>query len=178
MKKTNCKPPRPPISKSLSPTTTLVTPTKPASSPADTTSSNPTPTIPSPTDSTTNNVGLGISTSSTIPAITGNLDCLKRSLQWNEGRRIVELSTLANNLSECAANGCNLLQDLRNIVGESRSGFGSVLSIRCSCGVVNKVRTCSTHKSSQGRPIFVVNTKAAVAMIHTGMSLTAMERFS
>ena len=90
----------------------------------------------------------------------------------------MELSTLANNLSACAGKGCNLLQDLRNIVGECCFGFGSVLSILCSCGVVNKIKNCETHKSSQGSPIFDVNTKAAAAMIHAGMSQAALERFA
>ena len=70
----------------------------------------------------------------------------------------MELSNLADNLSQCAGEGCNLLQDLRNIICKTRSGFGSILSIRCSCGEVNKIKTCKTHKSSVGRPIFDVNT--------------------
>ena len=97
---------------------------------------------------------------------------------WVQGRRIVEFDTLANNLAKCAGKGCNLPQDLRNIVSESRSGFGSTLYIRCRCGTVNKVKTCKTHKSARGRPIFDVNTAAAAAMIHAGMSQVAMERFA
>ena len=40
------------------------------------------------------------------------------------------------------------------------------------------MKTCKTHRSSAGRPIFDVNTKAAAAMIHAGMSHVAMERFA
>ena len=95
-----------------------------------------------------------------------------------QGRRIVEFDTLANNLAKCSGKGCDLAQDLRNIVSESRSGFGSILYIRCNCGTVNKVKTCKTHTSERGRPIFDVNTAAAAAMIHAGMSQVAMERFA
>ena len=95
-----------------------------------------------------------------------------------QGRRIVEISTLARNLSTCAGKNCELIQDLRNIIAESRNGFASIFSIRCSCGYVNKVKTGETHKSPRGRPIFNVNTIAAGAMIHAGMSYAAMERFA
>ena len=118
-----------------------------------------------------------ISNTTTPAVVTTNEtpDCESQSVQ---GRRIVEFSTLANNLAKCAGEGCDLLQDLRNIISETRCGFGSILSIRCSCGAVNKVKTCKTHTSSKGRPIFDVNTKAAAAMIHAGMSQVAMERFA
>ena len=95
-----------------------------------------------------------------------------------EGRRIVELSALAENLSKCSGKSCDFSLDLRNIVGETRSGFASFLHIRCRCGIVNRVKTCKSHQSSRGRPVFDVNTVAAAAMIHAGMSQASLQKFS
>ena len=60
-------------------------------------------------------------------------------IEWNEERRIVELGTLAHN---CTAKA---VQDLRNTASKHRSGLGSVLWIRCSCGNVNKIQTSKSH---------------------------------
>ena len=62
------------------------------------------------------------------------VDCL-------EGRRIVELKVLAENLGSCSGRGCNLLQDLSNCESETRRGFMSILYIRCQCGYLNAVHT-------------------------------------
>ena len=45
------------------------------------------------------------------------------TISWNEGRRIVELKVLAEGLKECGEDDCNERLDLRNIVGETISGF-------------------------------------------------------
>lgn len=63
---------------------------------------------------------------------------------WREGRRVVELCILAENLAQCSAEGCDLLQDLRTTVSEYRSGLGSLLWIQCSCGQLNKVHSYFT----------------------------------
>ena len=52
---------------------------------------------------------------------------------WREGRRVVELCILAENLAQCSAEGCDLLQDLRNTVSE----YSSVNKKRCSTVFTN-----------------------------------------
>ena len=101
-----------------------------------------------------------------------------RPQPWYDGRRIVELRTLADNLAECSGKMCELPQDLRNVERETRSGFGSILYIRCACGVLNSVKTCRTHQSSKGRPVFDVNTASAAAMVHAGMSHASLQKFT
>ena len=65
------------------------------------------------------------------------------------------------------------------LILKSRKATNQAVSYsRPWCGTVNKVKTCKTHKSARGRPIFDVNTAAAAAMIHAGISQVAMERFA
>lgn len=103
----------------------------------------------------------------------GNLVC------WNEGRRVVELGVLAENLGTCRGEGCYLMQDLRNTISERRSDLGSLLWIQCSCGHVNPIETGKSHKThDKGGAIYDVNTKVAAAMIHAGMSQVQVENFT
>ena len=102
----------------------------------------------------------------------------KRLREWNGGRRIVELSTLAKNLAKCTGKSCMFSLDLQNIEGETRCGLGSYLHIRCQCGKINRVKTCETHNAGKGRPVFNVNTVAAAAMIDTGMSQASLQKFA
>ena len=43
----------------------------------------------------------------------------KKKITWRDGRRVVDLRCLADNLGECSNDRCGALQDLRNIVEES-----------------------------------------------------------
>ena len=63
------------------------------------------------------------------------------TIEWKDGRRVVELDTLAENLGKCTGEGYELLQDLRGTVSENRSGLGSLLWNRCKCGHLNKIAT-------------------------------------
>ena len=92
---------------------------------------------------------------------------------WRVGRRVVELCTLAENLAQCSAQGCDLLQDLRNTLREYRYGLGSLLWIQCSCGQLNKVHTGKFHYEEKAA-VYDVNTKMAAGMLHSGMSPTAI----
>ena len=116
-------------------------------------------------------------TRNTAPLVSSSYPEI-RSQPWYDGRRIVELSTLANNLATCTGKTCELPQDLRNIERETRCGLGSILYIRCRCGILNSVKTCRTHQSSKGRPVFDVNTACAAAMIHAGMSHASLQKFT
>ena len=81
--------------------------------------------------------------------------------EWNNGRRIVEIKHLAEQLSKCE--DCERPLDLRNIVEETRRGFGSIFIINCECGVLNRVETNKSHRAGgRGPAVFDINTKAAV----------------
>ena len=84
---------------------------------------------------------------------------------WKCGRRIVELDHMAEQLSSCV--DCDQTLNLKNIVDEKRRGFGSVLTLQCSCGMLNTVTTNKAHRvGSRGPPIFDLNTKAALGMYY------------
>ena len=53
-----------------------------------------------------------------------------KDICWQDGRRIVELKTLAEQLNAC--DGCDTPLNLMNIEQERLHGFGSYLSIRCT----------------------------------------------
>ena len=53
-----------------------------------------------------------------------------KDICWQDGRRIVELKTLAEQLNAC--DGCDTPLNLMNIEQERLYGFGSYLSIRCT----------------------------------------------
>ena len=93
-------------------------------------------------------------------------------VRWKDGRRIVELGCSADNLGNCGAVGCDLLQDLRNTVGEKRCGLGRTLLIKYSCGELNGICTGKTHRVGNNGVVYDMNTKAAASMIHAGMSFT------
>ena len=59
-----------------------------------------------------------------------NLGTDYKDICWQDGRRIVELKTLAEQLNAC--DGCDTLLNLMNIEQERLYGFGSYLSIRCT----------------------------------------------
>lgn len=83
---------------------------------------------------------------------------------WRQGRRIVELGLIADQLRSCVDCGGRIFLD--NIVSEKRQGLGSILYIECSCGMLNSVVTNKRHSTGKrGVPTFDVNTKAALGKI-------------
>ncbi|VDI44533.1 Hypothetical predicted protein [Mytilus galloprovincialis] len=90
---------------------------------------------------------------------------------WKEGRRVIELFELAQNL---VCQLCNCPLNLIDTVSERKYGLGSVLTIPCgSCSACNSVET--GKRNSNGA--FVVNSKAAIGMIHAGMGATHVNNF-
>ena len=117
-----------------------------------------------------------------IPDISAPLDdnqtVINDKITWADGRRIVSLKCLADRLDYCINPVCDSKLNLKNIISETRSGFGSYLVIECSCGTYNQVATDTTHhKNANGRAIFDINTKVAGAMVHTGTSQLSLIRF-
>ena len=53
-----------------------------------------------------------------------------KDICWQDGRRIVELKTLAEQINAC--DGCDTPLNLMNIEQERLHGFGSYVSIRCT----------------------------------------------
>lgn len=100
------------------------------------------------------------------------------SVNWDDGRRLVELGVLAEALAMCAGEDCDNALDLRKTVSETRFGLGAILWVRCECGELNRVPIGKCHKNYvKGAPIYDVNSKAAEGMLHAGLSGTAVERF-
>ena len=60
----------------------------------------------------------------------GNPGTDYKDICWQDGRRIVELKTLAEQLSAC--DGCDTPLNLMNIEQEHLHGFDSYVSIRCT----------------------------------------------
>lgn len=90
---------------------------------------------------------------------------------WRDGRRIVELGLLSDQL-ESGCTDCKKYLKLSQIETEIRQGFGSILYVKCECGVINKVKTGKTHETGKGHYIFDVNSKAALGMIDAGIGPT------
>ena len=92
-------------------------------------------------------------------------DIQSTKLSWREGRRIVELGVIVDQL-KVGCSDCKEVLNLVNTVEETTQGLGSILYIQCaSCGLVNSIKTGKTHRSpakkNVGRPIWDINTKAA-----------------
>ena len=83
---------------------------------------------------------------------------------WGDGRRIVELGHLADQLKECK--NCSKPLMLHKIQKEQRVGYASILYISCECGMMNNITTGKSHrpsdKSKVGMPVYDINTKAVI----------------
>lgn len=83
---------------------------------------------------------------------------------WRDGRRIVELGLLADQLRACK--NCSNPLFLHNIDNEQRVGYASILYVSCECGFMNKVSTGKSHrpsdKTKRGMPVYDINTKAVL----------------
>ena len=87
---------------------------------------------------------------------------------WRDGRRIVELGYLADQL-KAGCSECKNTLNIINTVDETTQGLGSILYIQCEeCSQLNGIKTGKTHRSptkkSVGRPIWDINTKAATGL--------------
>ncbi|XP_053400079.1 uncharacterized protein LOC123542175 isoform X3 [Mercenaria mercenaria] len=89
---------------------------------------------------------------------------------WREGRRLIELDILLNNLKYCRS--CKLGPvplTAYNVVGELQKGLGGYLYVVCQnpdCNFVNRVAYGKVHRmKTNGMPCFDVNTKLGTAMI-------------
>lgn len=93
------------------------------------------------------------------------------SRDWMDGRRVMELGVLLENLSSCSHCRMGPIPLYKeNIVGERRRGLRGYLYIMCmnpECGEVNMVPYGKTHrqnKKTTGMPCFVVNTKLGTSL--------------
>ncbi len=88
---------------------------------------------------------------------------IKKYNSWREGRRIMELGVLLDNLrfcSNCDLGPVLLLPD--TIVGEKQMGLGGYLYVQCQyCKHLNRAAYGKTHmvESGKGRTSFAVNSK-------------------
>lgn len=82
---------------------------------------------------------------------------------WREGRRVIELGHLADQLKGCI--NCGIPIQLANCFQERRYGLGSLLYIDCkNCDSINVVSTGKRHrnKSQKGMLIWDVNYKLSL----------------
>lgn len=96
---------------------------------------------------------------------------MSENAEWRNGRRIVELATLADNLQACRY--CAQPLHLSDCVGENRFGLAQILKVKCrniNCGVTNDVTvaTGSKHVTDQGGKAWDVNSRLAAGMINGG----------
>ncbi|XP_052092416.1 uncharacterized protein LOC127728864 [Mytilus californianus] len=93
------------------------------------------------------------------------------NLAWRDGRRVVELGLLADQLKACK--NCYAPLFLHNCLKEQRYGIGSILYIPCgSCPFTNLINTDKRHRSEtskKGMLIWDVNTKCSMAYLNAGM---------
>ena len=87
---------------------------------------------------------------------------------WRDGRRIVELGYLADQL-KAGCSECKNPLNIINTMDETTQGLGSILYIQCEeCPQLNAIKTGKTHRSptkkNVGRPIWDINTKAATGL--------------
>ncbi|XP_052761939.1 uncharacterized protein LOC128204572 [Mya arenaria] len=82
-----------------------------------------------------------------------------------EGRRVVELKILIDDLIKCCK--CAGQLSLTNITSETKYGLGSILHIKCMSCLAGKRHKASDHKT--GTRCFDVNTKLAAAMINASV---------
>ena len=113
----------------------------------------------------------------TKPKCIGETDsCVPSKISkctWREGRRIVELGVLADQLKEGCLE-CKTVLNLFNTEEETIRGLGSILYVRCEeCHRLNGIKTGKTHRSPHekdvGRPIWDINTKAATGLCYLFM---------
>ncbi len=100
------------------------------------------------------------------------IDNSKVNLDWKEGRTIIELGVLLENLRYCEH--CHLGPvplTATNLIGELPVGLGGYLYVLCtniSCQKINRVPYGKTHRTSEGKRgmrSFVVNTKLGLGKI-------------
>ncbi|CAG2187194.1 unnamed protein product [Mytilus edulis] len=99
---------------------------------------------------------------------TGGIDQDDKDITWKDGRRLVDLSLLAEALKACVGCGSNL--KLHNTINEQRFGFASILNISCEqCGYLTAIPTSKRHFTGQRGPgAFDINTKMALGMTDCG----------
>ncbi|XP_063431634.1 uncharacterized protein LOC134714327 [Mytilus trossulus] len=91
---------------------------------------------------------------------------------WKTGRRVVELQALAQQMF-CTS--CDARLHLADIESERRYGLGSILFIRCQNSVCSSLNDVKTGKRNNGT--FDINSKLALAMVHTGMGPVQINNF-
>ncbi|XP_062621637.1 uncharacterized protein LOC134283204 [Saccostrea cucullata] len=98
---------------------------------------------------------------------------------WGDGRRIVELKYLSEQLKSCP--NCSTPLHLHFCKKERMYGLGSILYIECEmCKNEVKIYTGKQHRSNgtvKGMKIWDVNTKCGLAMDHAGLGPYQVSNF-
>ncbi|XP_024882224.1 uncharacterized protein LOC112461272 [Temnothorax curvispinosus] len=90
------------------------------------------------------------------------------------GRRIVEVSELAKNLTCCY---CEKDLSLKNVVNERRLGLNSILKVRCrDCSTFTDVATGKIHTSKDNSKHSDVNTKIVLGAVHAGVGCSGINK--
>ena len=101
----------------------------------------------------------------------------QESLSWRDGRRIAELWVLGEAPRKYCVEDCSSTLELRNTGTEKRYGFA--FTVTCmECGALNSMKTSKSHHAKKkGAPVYDEDAMAAGAMIHSGFSVTGMQKF-
>ncbi|VDI53043.1 Hypothetical predicted protein [Mytilus galloprovincialis] len=102
----------------------------------------------------------------------GDLQNDNQELDWRQGRRVVELGYLADQLKQCK--NCSSPLFLHNCDEEKKCGLGSILYVVCqNCPYRNPIFTGKRHRPTEnkkkGMQVWDINTKLSLAYVDAGM---------
>ena len=107
-----------------------------------------------------------------IPGIPAEISNISKFFNnsWREGRRVIELGVLLDNLKTCQECGLGPVPlTVYNVLGEQKKGLSGFLYVRCQnvdCEYVNRVAYAKTHRNKRrGMPCFAANTKLGTSML-------------
>ncbi|CAC5392635.1 unnamed protein product [Mytilus coruscus] len=103
-----------------------------------------------------------------------------RELDWRQGRRVVELGYLADQLKQCK--NCSSPLFLHNCDEEKQCGLGSILYVVCqNCPYRNPIFTGKRHRPAEnkkkGMQVWDIYSKLSLAYVDAGMGLVQTVNF-
>ncbi|XP_024882270.1 uncharacterized protein LOC112461303 [Temnothorax curvispinosus] len=109
------------------------------------------------------------------PVTNETVDDMEQQTNVIDGRRIVDLNVLGQQLWCCS---CGEVLSLQNIQSEGRRGLASLFLVLChKCQVVNEVCTNTQRRTVDKRRVhFDINSQAALGILHSGLGWTRFKK--